>query len=191
MSERYSALSDAELISRCLEQDDQAWEALLRRFKRLVASIAFKYGLSEDTDDIFQSVGFALYQQLPHLRKQEKLSSWIITVTVRECWKLRRRLGSAKAGEREPEDLAETPDDAALRSDDLLLRIERQHLLRRGIERLSDNCRQLLELLFYQDPPPTYIEIGDRLNMPVASIGPTRGRCLEKLKGELKLLGFF
>jgi RNA polymerase sigma factor (sigma-70 family) len=85
-------LSDVELIARCLDQDADAWEKLLRRYQRLIASITFKFGLSSaDASDVFQSVSMTLFQQLPSLKKQEKLSSWIITVTVRECWKLKKR----------------------------------------------------------------------------------------------------
>src|SRR6185295_12655671 len=87
-------LPDSQLIASCLKKDADAWEALIRRYQRLIASITAKFRLApDDAADIFQAVFIALLKQLPSLHKQSKLSSWFITVTVRECWKLRQRSG--------------------------------------------------------------------------------------------------
>ncbi|PYS28217.1 MAG: hypothetical protein DMG11_13470 [Acidobacteria bacterium] len=58
--------------------------------------------------------------------------------------------------------------------------------LEQALGRLPDRCRRLIELLYFTAEEPTYAEIAEEMGMPVASIGPTRARCLEKLK---KLLG--
>ena len=186
-------LSDSELINSCLQGDLVAWEALVRRYQRLVASITFKFHLSaEDAADVFQSVCTILFQQLAHLKQQEKLSSWMITVTVRECWKLKRQYGQVQSlEENEWEHLAEISDSSHLLLQDSILKVERQHLIRRAVELLSDRCRRLIEQLFYQETPAPYAEIAARLKMPVPSIGPTRARCLDKLKLELEKIGFF
>jgi RNA polymerase sigma factor (sigma-70 family) len=189
----YTRFADADLIARCLDQDAEAWEALVRRYQRLIASIAFKYGLSpEDTADIAQSVCLTLFQQLPSLRKQDKLSSWIITVTVRECWKFRRRqVQTASLDNPEHEGQSELADAARQLQDEWLLSLERNHLLQQAVELLPVQCRQLIEHLFYGEEALPYTEISRRMGMPVASIGPTRARCLEKLKASLKKIGFF
>ncbi|MFN0088513.1 MAG: RNA polymerase sigma factor [Blastocatellia bacterium] len=183
--------SDMDLITRCLEKDGDAWEALVRRYQRLIVSITVKFGLSaEDTADVFQSVCLILLQQLPHLRNQSKPSSWLITITVRECWKLRERSG--KTGfldDDEWEVVAEKSNGAQLMMDEEVLKIERQQMVRQGIESLPAQCRQLIESLFYSDPQVSYEEISKQLNIPVASIGPTRGRCLAKLREILKKKG--
>jgi RNA polymerase sigma factor (sigma-70 family) len=188
----YGRLSDADLIARCLDQDAEAWETLLRRYQRLIASITIKFGLSsEDSSDIFQSVCMSLFQQLPSLRKQDKLSSWIITVTVRECWKFRKRqvqTDSLDAPGRE--NTSEPSDQTHQLMDESLVSLERQHLIRQAVELLPIQCRQLIEHLFYKDDPTPYTEISRQLGMPVASIGPTRARCLGKLKEFLKKIGF-
>lgn len=186
-------LEDAELIARCLEQEAEAWEALVRRYQRLIASITFKYRLAPDeAADIFQSVCLTLFQQLPALRKHDKLSSWIITVTARECWKFRsRQAQTASLSDPQHENLPELADPAHLLMDHSLLVLERRHLVRRAVEMLPEQCRRLLEHLFYRDEATTYAEISRQMGMPVASIGPTRARCLEKLKGALKKSGFF
>jgi DNA-directed RNA polymerase specialized sigma24 family protein len=71
-----------------------------------------------------------------------------------------------------------------------VLALERQHLIRRAVAALGRPCRELLTQLFYRDEPPAYAEISRDLGMPVSSIGPTRGRCLAKLKAALKKIGF-
>ncbi|MGE0885463.1 MAG: RNA polymerase sigma factor [Blastocatellales bacterium] len=188
-----TGISDADLIAKCLNQDAEAWEALVRRYQRLIASITFKYGLSpEDTADIAQSVCITLFQQLPSLRKQDKLSSWIITVTVRECWKFRRRqVPTESLDNPEHEGQSELADHSQELPDEWLLSLERSHLLQRAVEPLPVQCRQLIEYLFYGEEALPYAEISSRMGMPVASIGPTRARCLEKLKESLKKIGFF
>ncbi len=184
----YTKLTDAELIARCLEEDGDAWATMVQRYQRLIASITRKFRLSdEDAADVYQAVNLALFQQMQSLRRTEKLSSWIITVAVRECWKLRER--HRRTDSLDDPDAPEPSQDAQL--EEALHLVERQHLLRRAVETLSQPCRTLIELLFFQESPDSYEELSRRLGRPIASIGPTRGRCLEKLKKNLEQIGFF
>lgn len=188
----YHSLSDTELIELCLATDAAAWEALVRRYQRLISSVAFRFRLTpDDAADIFQSVCLIMLQQLSVLREQSRLSAWLITITVRECWKFRaRQSGAASLDDPDSGAAHAATDDAHMRMEDQLLLSERQHMLRRTVATLPPPCRDLLEQLFYQDKPPSYNELSQMLGMPVASIGPTRGRCLAKLKEALKQHGF-
>ncbi len=189
----YKLLNDAELIAKCLEKDAEAWEVMVRRYQRLIASITYKFKLSpEDSADIFQAVCIVLMQQMSSLKADAKLSSWLITVTVRECWKLRERNNKTEAMDDDALDRAsEIPSQEHHLMEEEILTYERQHLIRRAMESLSEQCRALVEHLFYQETPTAYAEISRQLGMPVASIGATRARCLEKLKDGLKKIGFF
>jgi RNA polymerase sigma factor (sigma-70 family) len=189
----YSRLSDSELLTRCLADDAAAWETLVRRYQRLVASVTFKYGLTqEDAADVLQAVFLTLFQQLDTLREQTKLSSWIITVAVRESWKLRQRSGKTASLDA-PEWAAanELADEAHLRLEADILKLQRQHIVRRAIELLPKRCRELLNLLFYSETPLSYAELSQQIGIPIASIGPTRLRCLDKLKINLAQENFF
>ncbi len=188
----YIGLSDAELISMCLKQDAGAWEALIQRYHRLITSITFKFALTaEDAADIYQLVCMRLYQQMAGLRKQEKLSSWVITVTVRECWKLKKHPLLTNSLDAQAEAVGfELADERTVPFDESLVLIEKQHQIRRAMELLPENCRRMLEMLFFEDEPASYTEISQRLGTPVPSIGPTRARCLEKMKQSLKTVGF-
>ena len=60
--------------------------------------------------------------------------------------------------------------------------LEQQQLVREAVESLPERCRHLLTMLFYEKDELSYADIGRRLGMPVSSVGPTRARCLEKMK---------
>jgi len=188
----YSKLSDETLIAKCLEKDAQAWEALVRRYQRLIASVTFKFGLSkEDALDVFQLVYMALFKQLSSLKQQERLSSWLMTVTVRECWKLRKNQSMTDPlDEAEWEQIADGKGPTSPAGRETVRALERQHMVRHAIQLLPDDCQKLIEQLFYQEVPASYAEISHRLAIPTSSIGPTRGRCLAKLKKNLRKLGF-
>jgi RNA polymerase sigma factor (sigma-70 family) len=186
----YAKAADAELIAACLEGEPQAWEALIERYQRLIYSIPYKYHLSpDDAADVFQFVCLSLLEKLDALRDETKLSSWLITTTMRECWKVKRQ------GQRTVIDLddeasgvSELPSDEPL-PDEILQTLEEQHLLRQGLAMMDERCKTLLRYLFYEKEEWSYEQISHELGMPVPSIGPTRKRCLDKLKRILKKMG--
>lgn len=179
--------SDPELIAACLEGDHEAWEALLARYRRLIYSIPLKSRLSsDDAADIFQSVCLKLYEKLDTLRNHEKISSWLITTTARASWRVSARQRKEQQAfsvddEGVSDSLAELATTAPLADEEREL-LERQQIIREGVESLPARCRDLITMLFYQKDELSYAEIARRMNMPVPSVGPTRARCLEKLK---------
>lgn len=188
----YLKLSDAELIARCLGQDPDAWEELVRRYQRLIISVALKSGLSQDDAlDVLQSVCMIMLRKLETLKSQDKLSAWLIIVSKHESWKFKERGGKTSLLEEDEwERMAETPDTARPKPDEMVLTVERQHLIRRAEALLSEQCRRLLALLFSESETVSYADISRELDIPVASIGPTRGRCLSKMKEILREFGF-
>ena len=178
---------DREIIAACLQGDASAWEALVLRYQRLIYSIPLRARLSpDDAADIFQAVCLKLYEKLETLRDHDRLSAWIITTTSRECW----RLSARQRRETSTDDFANGDENEAGKqlasdrplADEERIAWEQQHAVRQAVAALSDRCRALVTLLFYKKDEVSYAEISRRLEMPVASIGPTRARCLEKLK---------
>lgn len=168
-----TGVADAELIDRCLKGDQAAWEALIRRYQNLIYSVPVRYRFSvQDASDIFQSVCVVLLEKLKTLRNAETLSSWLYITTKRQCWKLSKR----KAMEVELDDAAGGTVDPE--GEQLIL----QHQVRLGMDQLSEKCRDLLNALYYADPPMSYEEVTAKLGIPFGSIGPTRARCLERLR---------
>lgn len=177
---------DRTLVAACLEGDHSAWEALIARYQRLIYSIPVKARLSQDdAADIFQSVCLKLYEKLATIRDSERISSWLITTTSRECWRLsaRNRRESVPGGGGDDEDsfLKEIPATGPL-ADEQRETLEEQQQVRQAVEALPDRCRELITMLFYQKDELSYVDIAGRMKMPVPSVGPTRARCLEKLR---------
>jgi RNA polymerase sigma factor (sigma-70 family) len=184
---RLAAENDERLIERCLAGEEAAWEAIVVRYQRLVYSIPLKMGMGEDVAaDVFQSVCLRLLEHLATLKDREKLASWLITTTTRECWRTsQKRRREAPIGEGgDADDEVARPEIADTRplAEAEQIQLAEQQRLRVAVDALPDRCRALLELLYYAEDRPSYEEISRRLEMPVPSIGPTRARCLAKLK---------
>jgi RNA polymerase sigma factor (sigma-70 family) len=179
--------ADSELVNACLQGEATAWEALIVRYQRLIYSIPLKARLShDDAADIFQSVCLKLYEKLASLRDHEKLSSWIITTTTRESWRLssRQRKEQSKnetESEEADEKLQQLASDSPL-IEEQRIQLEQQQTVRQAVDALPERCKDLVTLLFYRQDEVSYTEISRQMDMPVASIGPTRARCLEKLR---------
>ena len=170
---------DHELINACLTGDEAAWTLLIQRYRRLIYTIPLRFGMPPTAaEEIFQEVCLILLQKLHTLREQARLSAWIVTVTRRACMKHWRQSPASAS----LDDLADRPDEYDGDLDEGLLILERRHTLQQALERLDRRCRQLLEVLFLTDNPPSYQQIAHDLDMSEGSIGPTRARCLEKLR---------
>ena len=174
---------DAELLKACRQGDEAAWRELLRRYRDFLYSIPRRYGLDQDdAADVFQNVSLALWKGLPELRSEKALTRWIEITARRQCERLagkKRRLvhdeeGLADRPAEEPDTLHE------------LAELQEQQIVRRSLEKLGGRCAELLRLLYMENPPAAYDEITRRLGLPHGSIGPTRGRCLEKLREIVK-----
>lgn len=180
--------SDRELVARCRRGDTAAWEVLVRRYQRLVYAIVTRMGLDEHlAADVFQTVFARLVEHLPRLAEPDRLQAWIVTTAKREGLRQRglvqRHDPLAHAGDDGEDQTIDIADDSP-RADELLGELQQLHQLRRGLERLDSRCRDLLQLLFPDDddPAPAYDEVARRLAIPIGSIGPTRQRCLGKLR---------
>lgn len=185
-AEEFSRLDDKELIAACLDGNRDAWEALILRYQRLIYSIPIKTRLSpDDAADVFQSVCLKMMENLSSLRDHEKIVSWLITTTTRECWRVaarRKRNTSQEIGDEENSDpMSEIPDQTPL-ADEEMVAFEQQQIIRQALARLPERCGKLLHLLFYQKDEMSYADIAKQIKIPVSSIGPTRARCLSKLR---------
>jgi RNA polymerase sigma factor (sigma-70 family) len=170
----------ADLVSAASRGDQTSWNALVDRFLPLVFSVARKYRLTdEDAADVSQTLWLRLVENLDAIKEPHALPSWIITTTKREAMRVlaaRKRSVPVDATNGFDSVKAEGPE-----ADAELLRTERHQALRDGLTELAPKDRELI-MLFIADPPLSYREIAFRLNVPVGSIGPTRGRCLDKLR---------
>jgi RNA polymerase sigma factor (sigma-70 family) len=171
-------LSVVDLVERARDGDQTAWDRIVERYAPLVWSLCQRYHLARaDADDVGACVWLRLVEKLDTIREPAALPGWLATTTRRECL----RLLQAKNRELPVEDNQRLVDDANPAADAWLLEQERLIALRLAYGDLSERCRQLLKLLF-TDPVTPYDEISAILGMPVGAIGPTRQRCLGKLR---------
>jgi len=170
-----------DLVTRAKKGDKQAWDALVERYAPLIWSICRRRRLSSaDADDVGQRVWLQLVSQLDKIRDPAALSGWLATTTQRECGSIRRATRRSQALTRVLE-AGHISGQQAGTVEHELLEAERHAALREAFTRLSPSCQQLITLLI-EDPPVPYTQISARLGIPVGSIGPTRSRCLDKLR---------
>jgi RNA polymerase sigma factor (sigma-70 family) len=179
---------DQSLVQKCLRGSEEAWSALIDKYKNLIFSIPIKRGFSpEDAADIFQAVCLKLVSELPRLREPRALPAWLIQTTLHTCFRwMDKSLPYAEMKSRE-EMLSH---DSPMVSEELLVELEREQMVRNAVAALSTDCKRLVDLLFYQMPPPSYDDLAASLEISKGSIGPTRRRCLEKLRRLLEKNGF-
>jgi len=165
------------LVQRARDGDQFAWNELVDRFAPLVWAVCQRYRLSgAAADDVAATVWLRLVERLGSIREPAALPGWIATTTSREC------LQALRAASRQV-----LTDDLELAGaveesfDEWLFEQERQIALRTALTELDERCRRLLELLF-TEPPVPYADIASRMSMTIGSIGPTRMRCLDKLR---------
>lgn len=175
--------SDEVLISACRRGDEDAWGVLVDRYRRLIFTIARRSGLDEEqAADVLQRVFTILLERLDTIEQPASLSSWLTGTTRREAWRARRHARIANARTAVSPEALESVEDADDLPEEALLRLESQHRIRLAVEALDGRCRELLTLLFLTNDPPTYAEIAVIMRMRQGAIGPTRARCLEKLR---------
>lgn len=178
--------SDGDLVGACLEGNEQAWAALLDKYKRLIFSVPVKYGLSrEDAADVFQAVCLDLVTELPHLRQPSALPKWLIQTAAHKCFKYKRQQQRYTTGG--DEGAAQQP--VAPSADSILCEIEQEQALRETISALSPRCRLMIEMLFFESPARPYREVAVQLGLATGSIGFIRGRCLKRLRAALERMG--
>jgi RNA polymerase sigma factor (sigma-70 family) len=169
------------LVARARTGDKQAWDALVDRYAPLIWSICRRYELGgTNAEDVGQEVWLRLAGQLDQVRDPAALPGWLATTTRRECGRVLRATRGPHAAVGVP-DAGTIPDEQTAAADSELLTAERHAALQDAFGHLPPAGQQLIALLI-ADPPVPYAEISARLSIPVGSIGPSRRRCLDKLR---------
>jgi RNA polymerase sigma factor (sigma-70 family) len=183
-------LSDEALVLGCRAGDAIAWETLVDRYGRLVYSIARQAGLDqEQASDVFQRVFATLVEQVGQIEQPAQIGAWLATTTRRAAWRVSRLERVQLLTSLDTPELVEPFADGPL-PEALILRLEEQQQVRTAMSALDERCRNLLTLLFYRPDTARYDEIAATLGMNEGSIGPTRARCLRKLRRLLDDLRF-
>jgi RNA polymerase sigma factor (sigma-70 family) len=173
----------AARLGECLERarngEMGALGDVVRELNPLLWHVARAEGLTaEQSADVVQTTWLELLRRLHDIRSPRALTSWLVTATRREAWRA-RELSRRQAPDGAAQ-LESAPDPGQLPGEQLLSD-ERDTALWQHFQRLPERCRTLLRILA-QAARPDYAAVAEALGMPIGSIGPTRGRCLAKLR---------
>jgi len=163
---------EADLVRRCLDEEPGAWDELVQVYSRYVYAIVSQgYRLTgPDAEDAFQDVFLRVYDRLDTLRDPSSVRPWIAQLTRRVCLdRIGRHEGPTDV---EPEATEATIDE-----------LDEAFTVREALERLSDECREVLDRFFCRDE--SYRTIGEALGIPSGTIASRISRCLEKLREQL------
>ena len=170
----------ASLVRGAAAGDRQAWERLVDQYARLIWSITADFKLAEsDAADVAQTTWLRLLEHIDRIEYPDRVGSWLAATARNECLRslaARKRVVLSHDGAELGDAIAHEPE-----IDARLLAEERAEVVRDALARLPGRWQRLVELLM-ADPPASYAEISDQLDLPIGSIGPTRGRCLARLR---------
>lgn len=177
----------AALVAAAAGGDDIAWRTLVARYLDLVWAVARGHSLDHcDAADVTQTTWLRLHEQLPRLTEPERVGAWLATTARRESLRVlrerRRQVLAPHLLDVGESGASPAADEVAPRADG-----ERDQLLWRAFAELTPQCQALLRTLT-SDPPPSYADLSAALDMPLGSIGPTRARCLDRLRANLLAL---
>ena len=179
-AENDAALDVAELVRRAAEGDGWAWERLVDQYARLIWAITRDFKLLEsDANDVFQLTWLRLLEHIDRLEKPDRVGAWLAATARNEC--LRCLAARKKVLLAQDDTVLEAAAAPVPEIDEGLLSAERTQMVRDAMAKLPRRWQRMLELLM-ADPPASYAQISDELGLPVGSIGPTRSRCLARLR---------
>jgi RNA polymerase sigma factor (sigma-70 family) len=172
--------SVSDLVNSAAAGDADAWDELVDRFAGMVWAVARSHGLSSaDAADVSQTTWLRLVEHLDRIREPDRVGAWLATTARHESLRI------AKLTSRIVPTFDETVVD--LRADDdgaqdpPWMNGDRDMALWALFRQIPTRCQVLLRLLI-EENPLSYRDLGEALEMPIGSIGPTRARCLERLR---------
>jgi RNA polymerase sigma-70 factor (ECF subfamily) len=170
-----NAASDAELVARCLANEQGAWDELVDRYARYVYAIAARvYRLEpSDAEDVFQEVFARVFERLDTLRDVDALRPWIAQTTRRCAVDALRRSGRETVVEQLPDS-----------TDESLAQLDEAMTVHAALAGLSPDCREILDRFFTRDE--SYRTIGTELELPPGTIASRIARCLARLRDVLQ-----
>jgi len=172
----------AGLVNDARAGRSEAIDGLVGELSPMLWQVARATGLSgPDSEDVVQTVWLSLLSHLEAIHTPAALTGWLVTSTRREAWRVGK--ASRKQAPADPESLISIPDEEG-GSEERVIMADEFRQLRTAFRTLEPRCQELLRIVAFV-PRPDYSEVATRLGMARGSVGPTRGRCLDKLREAL------
>jgi RNA polymerase sigma factor (sigma-70 family) len=172
----------ADLLSAARAGSEDALGQIVNELSPLLWQVARSAGLSQgDAEDVLQTVWMRLITHLDGIHDAGALTGWLVTTTKREAWRV--RAAGRKQLPADQDVFADLPDKGPGSEEQVIVEDQRRELWA-AIGMLSRRCQELLRIMAFA-PRSDYATVAAALGMRVGSIGPTRGRCLAKLRALL------
>lgn len=172
----------ASLVTAARQGNDDALGEIVTELTPLLWHVARAVGLSSgDAEDVVQTVWIRLLSHLDDIHDPAALGGWLVVTTRREAWRVHAKERTQVPAD---EELFAALPDQAPGSEEQVIVDEQRRALWAAVGQLSRRCQELLRIVAFA-PRPDYAAVAAELGMPVGSIGPTRGRCLAKLRALL------
>ena len=172
----------ADFLSAARAGSEDALGQIVNELSPLLWQVARSAGLSQgDAEDVLQTVWIRLVTHLDSINDAGALTGWLVTTTKREAWRV--RAAGRKQLPADQDVFADLPDKGPGSEEQVMLEDQRRELWA-AIGMLSRRCQELLRIMAFA-PRADYATVAAALGMRVGSIGPTRGRCLAKLRAVL------
>lgn len=167
-----------QLLAGAANGEDRAWATLVERFSGLVWSVAWSFNLDRaSVEDVTQTVWLRLAEHCGRINEPDRLAGWLATTTRNEALRVQR----CRQRESCLDPVIDLESRTALPIDDEVIGAEDLSEVLRAFVLLDEESQRLLRLLCVV-PPLDYATISELTGRPVGSIGPTRQRCLQKLR---------
>jgi RNA polymerase sigma factor (sigma-70 family) len=181
-------LTDSEplsaLVRAAAARDDRAWQELYSRFTPTLRAAARGFRLCPaDVDDVVQQTWLAALRHIHTIEKPEAICSWLLVTARREALRTMQR----RVREVITDELPEYAVPQAAPPESELIRDERRRAVHTAVRRLRGRKQLVLDALL-QTPDASYVDLAQRLQMPIGSVGPTRERGLERLRSDRDLV---
>lgn len=177
--------SIAELLVGIGDRDESSWSEIIHRFEPMLLARARRYQLQQsDVLDVVQTTWLRLAENWHRVENPDRLGGWLATTLHRECLRILR----ARRAIASDDGLVERATDPTTGPEQRLVAAETAAAVRRLVEGLHARHRELLDALFDGDDRP-YADLSARMAIPIGSIGPTRARCLRRLRVQIEAQG--
>lgn len=179
-----SGLYDAatEAFRRWRDGDESALDDLVRVMSPVLWHVVRATGLDKEaSEDVVQNTWLTLVRSAESVRDAQAITRWLTTAARREAWRVSKAATRTRPVEDEVLDarmpVQVSPEATVVTDDD-------NHRLWQALGKLPERCQKLLRIVAWE-PRPDYSAVAESMQMPIGSIGPTRRRCLDKLRVEL------
>lgn len=176
----------AEAFTRWRTGDSRAIDDLVRQMSPVLWHVVRAYRLDEDVaEDVIQFTWLTLVRKADSIENPRAIASWLIITARRQAWRVSSR---SRRDEPEDDEILGSRLPASSSAEAEAIDDDSNRTLWEAVRQLTERCQRLLRIVAFDDRPD-YRAISEDLGMPVGSIGPTRRRCLEKLRDVITAQG--